>query len=489
MNEQSQDRGSDESPRKNAETGGELRRDRQRLRQQAKEPQPYFRRFSGRSQHSATSDGNAPDAIDESAAEELSPFAALNLEPSPPPPVAPQGSVLPSQSAIPPELFAPSQPPLGFEPPVPLPLDRDEFIPPAFVSRSFEPPGLEPPVFERPNIEQGDTFDTVSGRFRATPPTPPVFDLTGADAPFPPAPEAGPAEFRAPWATPSVDPRNRSVRGAFGETAEHSTFSSPGETLSPATDWNAFGRLPDPDYIDHTKVLPARDEAAFGGAGAGRGPGSTGHPVLGPLVPRLHEEPEQLRMFEIVALILAIALPPAGLILAIVASARGTRYRGWPSNTARAAIVVGIVMTILVAIGLIFFAVVERNNADARSQAASAAVAHTEVVAASAEFCAAVAEAPALFAANDPDFGWPQTTDPAGYLPAVEQYSALWQSLATIAPDGIALDVQSASSRVVHIESVAQSLNAHNRSGDLLELHAVEDFPAVAAYTNAYCAQ
>lgn len=458
------------------EPGGELKRDRRALRT----PEPtggeesarksFFSRSSRRDSAAAPTDTGAdatPEPVSNEAApgesefggvealfssqeqqaavpleEPFSSFAALNLDE----PAAAESqfpfTALPEEVPVP----KPTPEPRGFTAPVfdPAIFDAPGIAPESPAVSGFEPPLTEPPLAEQPRFTSAtaelpdfDVFESDG-----------VDDRASEPAPYDPAPASsapvGLATGEAFPAEPS--PAESSPYGSFA-----------------------------------TQAAPPSD------AGSVPPSGGAYHPTLGPLQPRVVEPPAEIRSLDIAAIVAAVVLPPIGLVLAIVAIVRGNRYRGWASNLARAAVVVSIVMSLVFAAAGGYFMVEQAKQAQAQAELDAIAAARASVVAESAEFCAAVAANPTIFASEDPDFGWPALDDPSGYLPAIRNYSALWQSFVPLAPSGIAPQVESFSTRITGVVDVAASLQANNRAGDLLGVHSNSDISTIAAYVVEYC--
>src|SRR5690606_17773360 len=106
------------------------------------------------------------------------------------------------------------------------------------------------------------------------------------------------------------------------------------------------------------------------------GPGApAGHPVLGPLAPRLVEVPREVKILDVAAIVLAFVIPPVGFVVGLVALHRGRSLRGWASGVARAAVWVSVVMAVVfAAVGTwLWFEHQERVEAQRTADAAAAA--------------------------------------------------------------------------------------------------------------------
>lgn len=124
------------------------------------------------------------------------------------------------------------------------------------------------------------------------------------------------------------------------------------------------------------------------------------------------------------ALVLAILLPPIGLITAIVALAVGFRNRGFGSTVAKAAIPIAVVLSLVAGAGGAVLAKTAADNA-----------AHASVVASSAQWCSQVKAGPGGY--TSATFGWPSPADNVpDSIKAMQAYVDRWTALQKIAPTG-----------------------------------------------------
>lgn len=188
-----------------------------------------------------------------------------------------------------------------------------------------------------------------------------------------------------------------------------------------------------------------------------------------------------------VAFVSAFLLPPVGFTLGLIAAARGRAYRGWSSGLARAAVWVSLAMAVVFVIGGSALWMQHQERVELQQAEDEAAAAYAAIAAESAEFCAATAAHPALFASGDPEYGWPQAEDTDSYRSAIADYAATWQGLVAVAPPAVSEQVTSFSTRVNEIAARADTLPEPNRAGDLLDLHAQQDIDAVAQHVTTYC--
>lgn len=173
--------------------------------------------------------------------------------------------------------------------------------------------------------------------------------------------------------------------------------------------------------------------------------------------------------------VLAVVLPPVGLVLSVVVRIVSYSRRGWTSGVARAATVVGVVFT-LVAGGAAF-----TLNTIAEEEAAEAAR-----VAASVPLCSALAETPGVLEA--PAFGWP--VDVAA-LPAtlelMKAYQLRWSELAAIAPSDQTSAVRSISVAAQTLVSSVETTKSIDRQRNLEQMTAITTQSGLIDWYSQYC--
>lgn len=450
-------------------SGGELRRDRRRLREIARaEAEARAAETAGAPSSEGASGEGDPQTGGFSAFEALGFERPATESPDSDGPV----SVTPPQSTgvVPPFYGSLSSEPAGTE------SAGSAFGADTGGDAEPPPPLLEPPV-------------------RRVPPVTHAFAATGLSYAAPQLP-ADPGQLPPPSAAERVSDATALTPATFDPPVTRDPAAAPDRPI--AFDPVGFGTeqpVAERGADTTTVVLDASATVALGrtdsAAGVDQAPSDSsaaGHPVLGPLRPSLPEEPRELVLLDRAAIVTAVVLPPVGFALGLYASARGRAQRGWSSALARAALWVSAAMAVVFLVGgsVLWFEHQERLEAQRLDDEAAAA--YSAIVEQSAPFCAALDGAPAIFAAGDPDYGWPQLEDPAGYIPAITNYAALWQSLVPLAPTGIAEQVTSFSARVDQIVASADSLPRPNRAGDLLDLHAQADITAIQAHVAEYCA-
>jgi len=182
--------------------------------------------------------------------------------------------------------------------------------------------------------------------------------------------------------------------------------------------------------VPSTVVEPVPEEPDFARLLAS--PRSEGAPD-GPSAPRTEpaDEPDigTSTGGEKIILLFAILLPPLGLIAAIVAAIVSAQRRGWVIGLLRAAIAIGVVLSVIAGIGgYIGWTILQQQQAHDRTAAASAA------------FCSTLKADPTM--RSLPDFGWPATAATiTDSLAAMQSYEDKWTKLAGVSPSGVKPEV------------------------------------------------
>jgi hypothetical protein len=157
----------------------------------------------------------------------------------------------------------------------------------------------------------------------------------------------------------------------------------------------------------------------------------------GPLLPGSGgavETPEDLArptLLEKTGLALAVITGPIGLVLAVVNAVLGVRRRGWLIGIVRASLVLGVLSSI--AAGIAGY-VLWNMRLDQ--------IAHDEVAAASADFCAAAATDPTMV--TPPTLGWPEPAATVGEsITLMQAWTDRWTGLVPTAPPKLGSAIES----------------------------------------------
>lgn len=260
------------------------------------------------------------------------------------------------------------------------------FVPPLFV-----PPAGPPAVPRAPEMMGAD-------------------ELAGPPRSFPMAP----APLRAHVApVPAVAENPPAVSIAPVSTAPSTPSSSTAAPLD-------FGAMLTGSAASAGSALPARP------FGIDRGPSD--EPNVG-----------KSTVGEKIILLLAVLLPPIGLIAAIVAAIGSARRRGWVIGMLRAAVAIGLVLSVIAAIGG-FIGYTQLLLQDA----------HQQRVAASAAFCYTIKANPTM--KQLPTFGWPVVAASIpDSLTSMQAYEDRWTKLVRLSPDEIRPEVQKIATEAKHI--------------------------------------
>ena len=251
----------------------------------------------------------------------------------------------------------------------------------------------------------------------------------------------------AGWGAPTASPQ-----ALFPPPADTSVFAAPSAApVFPATHAEPLARV-----LRREDVLTALVPAA--------GPGRKGATT------RL-----RAGIGDWLALVLAIVLPPIGLVLSIVVRAISRHRTGWSSAVARTATVLGTVFTIIAAmIGLVFGSVL----ADAAGEA--------QLRADSAPFCSSLAETPGVL--ETPGYGWSNDPLPiAESLEAMTAYQQRWSSLADVAPAPVRADVAAVAAGAQTLITEVETTRSIDRQGNLDRISTLTAGSAIPAFVGVYC--
>lgn len=176
-----------------------------------------------------------------------------------------------------------------------------------------------------------------------------------------------------------------------------------------------------------------------------------------------------------VAFILAFIAPPLGIIAGIVAIVVGTQTKGFATGIAKAAIAIGVVLSIILTVGLI---VVGKLNSE---QAA-----HDAVVASSRPYCAKLQSNPATLASDT--YGWPSpgTTIPTS-ITSIQAYVTYWTDLKAIAPKGIKDGTGQIASAAQSILTSVQKTQTLDDASNVSDMEDAVASSGVPDWVSEYC--
>ncbi|GAB2469139.1 uncharacterized membrane protein YqaE (UPF0057 family) [Conyzicola lurida] len=174
-------------------------------------------------------------------------------------------------------------------------------------------------------------------------------------------------------------------------------------------------------------------------------------------------------------LVLAVILPPLGLLVTVVARIVIRRRHGWTTGVAVAATVISIVLTLVLAGGAVYLKSV--SDADAAAEA---------LLAEAAPLCEAIAATPDVL--DTPAYGWP--TDVAALpvtLEAMKAYQAHWAELAQLAPASAQTNVAAIADQAQILVSAVESSQIIDRAGNLAIMSTITDASGLPGWVTRNC--
>lgn len=180
-------------------------------------------------------------------------------------------------------------------------------------------------------------------------------------------------------------------------------------------------------------------------------------------------------VLEWIGLVLAVIAPPLGLIVTIVARIV-SRYRNhWTTTVAKAATVISIVLTLVLAAGTVVFTVLAEEKA-----------AEDRVFAAAQPLCEALATTPGIL--DTQAYGWP--LDVAALpqtLDAMRAYQARWTELTALAPESARANLGAIADQAAVLVAAVESTQAIDRQGNLSKMAAVTAASGLPTWVQTYC--
>jgi hypothetical protein len=190
------------------------------------------------------------------------------------------------------------------------------------------------------------------------------------------------------------------------------------------------------------------------------------------------EDPPHLdrtTLFEKIGLVLAVILPPVGLIASIVNAVQSSRERGWVHRVVKISLVLSVIMTVVAGFaGAYLYKVID----DARQ--------HDAIAAASTQFCATVEADPGLI--SPPAFGFPA---PGASIPdtiaSIQAYVDKWNALAGVSPSGIRTDVNRVADSAQGILDAVTETRLVNNDENIAVMSSVAQSTNVVGWADEYC--
>ena len=371
---------------------------------------------------------------------------------------------------------------------------------------SSSPAPTEPSVPAQPNPLLGET---------PVPPSSPVFQQT----PAPPIPPAAPtfpqqrpigsAQQQQPVSAPShTEPSTAPPFGqpvgtpSYTEPYPQPAFQAPPPVPVPSAPPSEPSLIPRPEFMSQLPTAypsassptvsssPAVSSAPVASAGS--------FPFAGLAPSSRDDEPQSLTAssfggtgfqlerhqssrrptnspFDISALVLAVVLPPIGLIVSIVTAVIESRSRGYTVGLVKAAIAIAVVLSIALGVGGAVLAKVSGDQA-----------AHAALVASSRSWCTKLQANPATLQSDT--FGWPAPADTIpDSMTSIATYVSFWKSLVAIAPSGIKGGTQQVESAAQSIYSSVKSTQTLDNAANVSNMQDAAASSGVQSWVTQYC--
>lgn len=178
---------------------------------------------------------------------------------------------------------------------------------------------------------------------------------------------------------------------------------------------------------------------------------------------------------EWISLVLAVVMPPLGLIVSILARVITRHRHGWTTRVAIAATAVSIVLTIVLGAAL----VVASFNAD--DDAAKAAV-----LARAQPLCAALAKTPGVL--DTQGYGWPTAVASIGdTVVSMKAYQAHWAELESLAPASAKAGITAIAAKAAALVSNVETSQSIDRGANLTKMDAVTSASGLPSWVAQYC--
>lgn len=176
-----------------------------------------------------------------------------------------------------------------------------------------------------------------------------------------------------------------------------------------------------------------------------------------------------------VAMLLAVAAPPIGVLTSVIARIVSSRKYGRTTVVARSAAVVSIVLTVALGAGALVYAEIARQDG-----------VRADLVAESAPLCTMVDEFPGIL--DDAAFGWPAlaATIPES-IDLMKVYETRWSTLADGAPKKIRADVSAVAAAAHSIISGIETSRILDGQRNLEKMKAVSAASGIPVWVVEYC--
>jgi hypothetical protein len=250
--------------------------------------------------------------------------------------------------------------------------------------------------------------------------------------------------------------------------------AAPPVTPPPVAPQASSPQSPVPGALAGNAAAPSQFDALFTSPAEGSSAAGTGAQALA-LERHVHETRPAASPLDWGALVLAIILPPIGLITAIAAAFLGARNRGFATTVAKAAIGIGAALTVVAIVA----AVIGVSLANQQAK-------HNAIAASSVAFCTKLKANPATL--QSPTFGWPAPGDTIpDTITSMQAYEANWASIEAVAPAGIRPGAQKVVAAAQSIISSVQSSQVFDDSNDIAAMTQAASASGIQAWVTDYC--
>lgn len=232
-----------------------------------------------------------------------------------------------------------------------------------------------------------------------------------------------------------------------------------------------------------TKEEPTHERAAFDFMlGRSESAPGTVDPVYTDRVARVldfSDRPQRTKpkasVLEWIGLVLAVVVPPLGLLVTIVARIVARSIHHWTTTVAKVATVVSIVLTVVLAGGAVAYSIVADKEA-----------AQAQVLADAQPLCDGLAATPGVL--DLPAYGWPIDVAPlATTLESMKAYQAHWNGLTALAPEAAKANVGAVAGQAGILVTAVETTSAIDRAGNLAKMKAVTDVSGLPDWVAKYC--
>jgi len=176
-----------------------------------------------------------------------------------------------------------------------------------------------------------------------------------------------------------------------------------------------------------------------------------------------------------ISLVLAVAVPPVGLLISAVSRIISYRRHGWTTAVATIATALSIVLTLVLGAGAVAYSIVVEREAAAAA-----------VLAQARPLCDALAATPGVL--ETPGYGWPTAVAEIPVtLEAMREYQLHWQQLADLAPESAEGNLRAIANQAETLVVSVETSQAIDRNGNLVAMAAVTGNSGLPGWVDRNC--